>query len=146
MYTPPRDFVKRVKAIYRRLDVEYNPIMQRFLIKEHRAHGSPGVVFVIEDENGEFRWPDERDIRKLHECDHERESPEEKFQRISATVIKHREDHEKKVREDFRDATKDDRRYLMNKFAKILNLGKGNTTYKPVKIKPKGEVFDNKTV
>lgn len=141
MLNPPRSFVKDLKNICKHLDCEFEPRYERFIVTYKRAIGEPVPVFVVETDDKQFRYPDQRDIKKVVECDLERETVDEKMQRISKQVWDAQREQQKKASQEWRERTLDDKLQLASRFAKLAGFGKGNSTFRRIDVKPKGKVF-----
>lgn len=139
MYLPDRAFTKDLKRIDKRLGVKFNGY--NVVVTYDRGFGDPVNIWVVKGDQGGFRPPDRRDVEAIAASNIERESPEEKFQRVSKYYQKVREDVRRKSRENIRDMTKDSKIQLRQAVAKVENQSKANSTFRRIENKPKGQVF-----
>ena len=68
METPkvPKSFIKMLKLVRPGLNVAWNRYLERFMIAHIHEHTKQTrVVMIVDDEEGEFRMPDHRDIIKV---------------------------------------------------------------------------------
>lgn len=142
MYSADRSFIKDLKNIDRHLDCEYVPKYERFVITYKRAIGEPVPVFIVQTEDNEFRRPDRRDLEKVRECDLEKESIEDKFRRISKQVWEAQFAQQRKASQEFKERALDDKVILSQKFSRLTGIGKGNSAFRRIDVKPKGKKFD----
>ena len=146
MYSTPKSFLKDIKHIDRNLDCQYSPRCERFIVTYKRAYGDEVPVFIVGDPDPNnpdgFRFPDRRDIEKIHECDFHRETAEEKWQRLSKLVWDQQQKQLEKQQDMIRQRTLEDRVQLVHAFQRFLGAGKGNSAFRRIKIKQKGVKFD----
>jgi len=136
VYLPDRAFTKDLKRIDKRLGVKFNGY--NVVVTYDRGFGDPVNIWVVKGDQGGFRTPDKRDVEAIAASNIERESPEEKFQRVSKYYQKVREDVRRKARENIRDMTKDSKIQLRQAVAKVENQSKANSTFRRIENKPKG--------
>jgi len=136
--TPDNVFVKRLKAMDKRLGIKFRHDMDNFVITYARALGPPAEVWVVENEDGSFRQPDSRDIEALEMGDTHRTGWEDRMNLIAKEMA----DYERRKRavaaSDIRDRTKDDKIQSMRTYVKAFNLGKGYTPFRRVMPKARG--------
>ena len=141
--TPDSNFLNKLKEFDPQLGVKFFREFSRFVIIKPRAYGPPWQILLIETEDRQFRFPDERDIAALWLGDLWRHGGVE--ERITqgeerAKAVKSQE--EKRAKETLREASRDDRRQLKNTWRKACNLGKGNADFRRVDIEQKGLTID----
>ena len=130
MYSPDRAFMRKLKALDKRLGCKFNG--EHFVITYQRATGEPVNIWKVVDNDGTYRQPDRRDLECIQMSDIEKESPRDKFNRTTAYMAKTREDQKRRAKEEIRDRTKDDRRQLMQGFSKLYGGGKGNSAFRRI--------------
>jgi hypothetical protein len=142
MYSPDCGFVKKLKALDPNLDCRFMPSHAHFVITYRRAVGEPVPVLLIESEDGGFRRPDDRDIRKLQEGDTHRVPMRDRLRQVAAYMEREREYGRRKRAELIRDLTKDGRLQLSRAIGKIdHNPGGKWMPFRRINLKPKGKVF-----
>ncbi|MCK4252142.1 hypothetical protein KAX97_11890 [candidate division WOR-3 bacterium] len=135
MHTPDRVFIKDLKQLDARLGCYFNETHRHFVITHERAVGPPAEIMLVERGDGGFRQPDKREIDVLCEGDLHRTNVKERLQKTVKYMDQFREKEAAHAKDEIRNTTKDDRRQLMNTYAKAFNTGKGNSTFR--RIKPK---------
>ncbi len=135
MYIPERNFMRELKNLDKNLGCKFNG--RFFVVTYQRPYGDPVNLYAIKGPENSFRHPGQKDIEIIAASNIERESPEEKFQRISRHMEDVREKKRHEARENIRLMTKDDRRQLSKTFTQITNLGKGNSAFRKVTPKRK---------
>lgn len=144
MYTPDRTFMKDLKRLDSRLGCYYNQNHKHFVITHERALGSPAEILLVERSDGGFRQPDRRDLDVLCEGDLHRTNVKERLQQTVKHMEQFREREDAHARDEIRNATKDDKHFLMNAYSRAFNTGKGNSAFRRIKPKTKGKVFSVK--
>lgn len=119
-----------LKNLDKNLDCKFNG--KFFVITYQRPYGDPVNLYAIKGPDNSFRQPGQKDIEIIAASNIERESPEEKFQRISQYMEDVRIKQKCKVRENIRDMTKDDKIQLKNRFEKLTGAGKANSTFRRI--------------
>ena len=141
MYQPDRAFMIRLKRLDGRLGCKFDGTHGHFVVNYRRASGHPVPIFAVMNDEGGFRQPDKRDLDFLSSGDLEREDMETKLQKSALYMERVREKSRKDAHDAFRDATKDDKIQLMNSFGRLGGGGKGNSAFRRVQPRSKGEVF-----
>jgi len=136
-------FPKRLKEIDKDLNIQWNPVLERFTI--HQKTCNPQIpnalICVVKNENGSFRHPDMRDISFLRQADIRNEGPKERERRVAEYMIDEREKHRKNTKDEIRHATRENKIQLVNVVTKAANIGKGNSAFRRIKAKARGEVY-----
>jgi len=132
MISPERGFMRRLKALDRRLDCVFRPEHSHFVITYDRGYGQPVNLLLVKGEDGSFRQPDMREIAILSEGDLERQRVQDRLARTVKYMQDVREKDDKDRKEMIRNRTKDDRIYLRNKFHKMTGAGKNIPAYRPI--------------
>lgn len=140
---PDRVFVQRLKQLDPKLGCKFVPDHGHFVITYTRPIGDPVNVWLIQDDAGGFRHPDDRDLRKLQESDLQRVPIKDRLKEAALYMERDRERQRRKRKEEIRDRTKDDRIQLMRAAARFDSAsgGKYNQAYRRIDIKPKGETI-----
>lgn len=141
MYYPDRVFMQDLKRLDPKLGCYFEFNHGHFVVTYERAVGGSVPIFMVEDERGGFRQPDQRDINKLHEYDIHRESMKDKLQRSAKYMEEAREKQKKRTADEIRNMTKDGKHQLARDFARLRG-GKHNATFRRINLKPKGEIFN----
>ena len=137
--TVERGFMKNLKNLDRRLGVKFNG--DNFVITYDRGYGEPVNLHMVKRDDGGFRQPDMRDMKVIYDGDMTNKKPELELAKRAYELLSVREESKRKSKEAFRDMTKDDRIQLMNAFQKAHGVGKNKAAFRPIKHKPKGQVF-----
>ena len=119
MYSPDRSFLNKLKALDQRLGVKFNG--QTFVITYDRGLGSPVNLHAVRRDDGGFRQPDRRDIDFLCQGDMTRQTPRERFDKVSSYMKNFQEEKRRKVREELRDRTKDSKNQLRKAFERVYD-------------------------
>lgn len=125
MYSPDRSFLKQLKLLDRRLGVKFNG--QNFVVTYDRGHGDPVNIHAVRADSGGFRQPDRRDLEFLCQGDMERQTPRERFNKVSAYMENYQAEKRRKARENLRDLTKDGKNQLRKAFERVydtMGIGK----------------------
>lgn len=140
---PDRSFMKDLKLLDKRLDCYFETDHGHFVVTYQREHGIPIPLFMVQNDDGEFRQPDQRDMLVLHLGDRAipGQSIRDHLNHVTNYMTDYRARMRKQGRDNIRDMTRDDRRQLMNAFGKLWGGGKFNSTFRRVDVKPKGKVF-----
>ena len=138
MYTPDRVFMQDLKRLDPKLGCYYEENHHHFVITYKRPIGEEVPLMMVKDENNGFRHPDRREIETLKASDTQRVPMESRLKKSAKYMEAEREKSRKKARDDIRDHTKEDRRQLAPKFARLTNTGKFNSTFRRIDLKPKG--------
>lgn len=138
MYTPDRVFMQDLKRLDPNLGCYYETNHHHFVITYKRPIGAKVPIMMVKGENDGFRQPDRREIETLKESDTHRVPMKSRLKAAANYMEVEREKTRKKAKEDIHDHTKDDRRQLAPRFARLTNEGKFNSTFRRINLKPKG--------
>lgn len=119
MYKPDRAFMRELHILDHRLGVKFNGT--HFVITFDRGFGQPVNLHVVRSDAGGFRQPDRRDLDFLCQGDMERQTPEERFQKVSKYMEDYAENKRRQAREKFRDLTKDGKRQLAKAYTRVYD-------------------------
>ena len=135
MYIPERSFMRELKNLDKNLDCKFNG--RFFVVTYQRSYGEPVNLYAIKGPDNSFRQPGQQDLDVIAASNIEKESPKEKFQRISQHMEDVRAKKRREAKENIRLMTKDDHRQLSKAFIQKTNLGKGNSTFRRITPKSK---------
>jgi len=141
--TPDRVFMKRLKAMDKKLDCLFFREHEHFVVTYDRACGMKAPLFMVKRDGGEFRQPDERDLQVLFDsdCSKSGESMTHRLNKMAYASEQFKNDKRAKASEAIRELTLDNKNQLVNATGKAHNLGKFNSTYRRVTPRSKGKVF-----
>lgn len=139
MYTPDRVFLSDLKELDPKLGCYFEKNHNHFVITYKRAVGGKVPVLLVEGEGGSFRHPSQRDITKLKESDTHQQSMKSRLNATATYMERVREKKRKDVKEDIRNMTKDDKRQIGPRMARLTNEGKFNSTFRRINLKQKGK-------
>jgi hypothetical protein len=138
--TPDRSFMKDLKTLSSRLGIKFNGF--NFVLTYERGHGEPANVLLVKDDNGGFRQPDRRDIEALRKGDLNNYRMKDHLDRMASIYTEIQEKMQAKAKDDIRGMTKDNKRQLVNAFARATNDRKANATFRRVDLKRKGKTIE----
>jgi len=141
MYKPSIFFMKQLKELDPKLGCEFNNNIGKFLITYKRVTGLPVPIIRVEREDGEFRYPDQREINALHESDTQRVSMKDRLDKASKYVIDYRINKQDEARENIRLMTRDDRLQLRRAIGRAAEPKADHSIFRRIIPKPKGMVF-----
>lgn len=141
MIKPERGFIKNLKSLDRRLDCVFRPEHGHFVIRYNRGYGEPVNLHLVKTEGGDFRQPDNRDLKIIYDGDMTNKRAEVELSKRAYELMSMRDRDKEKAKENIRYMTKDDRIQLMNAFQKAHGLGKNKAAFRQISYKPKGQVF-----
>jgi len=126
---PDRSFMSQLKAMDKALGIKFNG--DHFVITYQIESGPCVNIWKVVDGDGGFRQPDRRDLEILQQSNIEKESAEEKHDRVERYMEAERDRDRQRSREMIRDRTKDDKIQLFNGFARLAG-GKHNSAFRRV--------------
>ena len=138
MYIPDRVFLSDLKKLDSNLGCYFEKNHNHFVITYKRAVGGKVPVMLVEGEGGSFRHPDKRDITKLEKSDTHKQSMKSRLNATATYMERVREKKRKEARENIRDMTKDDKRQIGPRMARLTG-GKFNSTFRRINLKSKGK-------
>lgn len=139
MYSPSRTFLTELKRLDKNLGCYYNQDHEHFVITYRRASGQPVPVLLIEGLEGEFRFPNMRDIETLQKSDMAKMRLKDRLQRVAHHFEETRRKTRERSRDMIRQETIENRRQLMPRFARLANEGgKHNSTFRRIKLRQRG--------
>jgi hypothetical protein len=113
--------------------VKFNENVGNFVVTYERGYGDPVNIYRVRDDSGGFRQPDQRDLKIIKGGDlNDGAKMETRLKEFAYQSEKIREDQKRKTHDNIRNMTRDDRRYLTQRIAKLTNTGKGVTAFRQV--------------
>lgn len=132
-----KSFVKDLRNLDKRLGVKFND--RNFVVTYERGYGEPVNIFLIKNEDGGFRQPDQRDLKVIKSGDlAEGESMESRLKRRAYISEKMREKMRENTSQEIRDMTKDNKNQLAKVISQKMNTSKGNAAFRRITPKKKG--------
>lgn len=128
---PDLGFMNELKRLDKALGIKFNG--KHFVITYKVPNGVVNIWRVVAGDGG-FRQPDRRDIEILQQSNIERESPEEKQERVKRYMEAIRAADKKRSRQNMRDWTKDGKIQLHSAFARCYDGGKHNSAFRRIPI------------
>lgn len=143
MYRPPESFMTRLKELDPKLGCHFSPRAEVCVITYEVPVGEPVALMRVEDEEGNFRIPDQRDLDELHKSDNTRHSREKRNLATVKYMNDHRENRQRIVHEEIKGRTADDKYQLARAFAQthMGASGKVGKHVRRITPKPRGKVF-----
>lgn len=141
MYSPSRYFMKQLKDLDPKLGCFYNKNIHKFIITFQRVTGEPVPIMQVKTEDDGFRFPDNRDIIKLHESDTQRVPMHERLNIVSKYMYDYREKKRAESKENLRLMTIDDKKQLRKAVGRLHSPKFDSSIFRKIKNKPKGKVF-----
>lgn len=121
---PDRVFVKDLKQFDSRLDIVFDRVLERFIVRRDRGWGKPWGVLLIETPDRQFRQPDQRDIKRLWEGDLWRHGGVEAHIRRGEERMKAAQEKEMRdAVDEIRQRSREDKVQLSNVWRKATNQG-----------------------
>jgi hypothetical protein len=136
-------FPKRLKEIDKNLNCQFDDQNKKFVIHyqtKNRILGNAAIM-VVEDERGKFRHPDLRDIDTIMASDINKKDPKDRIKEAAQHMVDERQKDRKRAKDMIRERTIDDKIQLINTFARVAGVGKGNSAFRRVKAQARGEVY-----
>lgn len=134
-------FPRQLNSLDRHLGCVFNPDIKRFIITWQRQDRSFLTLMRVENEDGTFRHPDTRDLCTLKKWDMEERRIRDVMREIAEYMVKTREKDRKDSRDMIKNATKDNKNQLIKAFAKLANVSKGNSAFRRIRDKARGQVY-----
>ena len=140
-YRPDQTFMKRLKELDRRLGCKFRHDLNRFAITFDRVVGPPNEILIVKGEQGEFRHPDQRELKVLCDGDLHRTDIKTRLDKADNYMRDYREKEDAHVADEIRNRTKDDSIQLKNAYRKDFNLGGKPSEFRRIDLKPRGKVI-----
>jgi hypothetical protein len=140
---PDSAFVKDLKAFDPLLRVRFERRMERFVITKRRAFGDDFNVLVVQTEDGQFRQPDQRDIKHLYAGDLWRHGGVDARIRRGEEYMKNEQEKlDKEISEESLARTRDSKIQLSNTYRKTFNDGSKAPELRRIELNRKGLTID----
>jgi len=120
-YRPDPAFTKRLKELDPRLGCKFRRDLRRFAVTFDRVVGPPNEVLIVKGERGEFRHPDQRELKVLCDGDLHRTDMKTHLDKAENYMRDYREKEDAHVADEIRNRTKDDKLQLVNAYRKSFN-------------------------
>jgi hypothetical protein len=135
--------MRRLKELDPKLGCHFSIGAEVCVITYARAAGPPATIMRVENDAGEFRIPDQRDINKLHESDNTKHGMKERHEQVAKYMEDYRENHRRGVHAEIKERTADDKYQLARAFAQSHcgASGKVGRHVRRMADKPRGKVF-----
>jgi len=140
MPTVDRSFARDLKTLDRRLGCKFNG--NQFVVTYERGYGEPANVHLVKGDDGGFRQPDHRDIEALRKGDQENFRMKDHLDKMAYTYTLIQRKMREKVKDEIKGMTRDNKRQLINAFAKAANDRKANSTFRRINLKRKGKTIE----
>lgn len=134
-------FVKRLKRIDKRLDMHWSAEPERWLMVYDKGDKNFVNMFLIETEDHQYRHPDKRDLVRIRVADLATKSAEKRLKESAEYMAETRLKDRQNAKEDIRHMTLDNKIQLMQAFSKAAGYSKGNSAFRRIKAKVRGEIY-----
>lgn len=134
-------FPRQLYSLDRHLGCRFNTDLKRFVITWERQDRSILTLMKVENEDGTFRHPDVRDLCTLKKWDMEERRVMDVMREIAEYMVKEREKDRRNASDMIKGATKDNKIQLMQAFTRLANVSKGNSAFRRIKEKARGQVY-----
>lgn len=140
---PDRAFMDDLKRLDKRLNCYFERDHGHFVVTYQREFGLPIPLFMVQDDEGGFRQPDQRDMLILHLGDRqiEGQSVKDHLNHVTQYMADYRTKIRKRGKDMIKDVTIDDKNQLMTAFARLWGGGKFNSAFRRITPQSKGKVF-----
>ena len=134
-------FLKRLKRIDKRLDIHWSDLPERWLMVYDKGGNNFVNMFLIETEDGQYRNPDKRDLVRIRVADLATKSVEQRLRESAEYMAEVRLKDRKDAKDNIRYATLDNKIQLMQAFSKAAGYSKGNSAFRRIQAKARGEIY-----
>lgn len=134
-------FVKRLKRIDKRLDMHWSEGPERWLMVYDKGNKNFVNMFLIETEDRQYRHPNNRDLVRIRVADLATKSAEQRLKESAEYMADVRLKDRKDGKENIRLRTLDSKIQLMQAFAKAAGHSKGNSAFRRITAKARGEIY-----
>lgn len=137
-------FLGDLKRYDRKLNVIFSREAERFVIVRERAWGPPFQLFLVENEDGSFRQPDNRDIFVLAISDlwKNRQEANDRIRDGENAMQAYQEKEERDQRDEFRAIARDNKIQLKNTYRKASNQGSKAPEFRRINVGGRGLTLD----
>lgn len=134
-------FVKRLKRIDKRLDVHWAKEPERWLMVYDKGNQNFVNMFLIETEDKQYRHPDRRDLVAIRAADLAVKGIEQRLRESAEYMADTRLKNRKDAKDNIRYMTLDNKIQLMQAFSKAAGYSKGNSAFRRIQAKARGEIY-----
>lgn len=134
-------FLKRLKRIDKRLGMQWSREPERWLMVYDKGNGNFVNMFLIETEDGQYRHPDQRDLVTIRVADLAVKSIDQRLKESAEYMADVRLKDRKNAKDNIRYATLDNKIQLMQAFSKAAGYSKGNSAFRRIQAKARGEIY-----
>lgn len=134
-------FLKRLKSIDKRLGMKWSDGPERWLMVYDKGDYDYVNMFLIETEDHQYRHPDQRDLVRIHVADLAAKSAKKRLRESAEYMAGKRLKDHQTAKENIRLMTVDSKIQLMQKFAQTAGYSKGNSAFRRIKAKARGEIY-----
>ena len=134
-------FIKRLKRIDKRLDMHWSREPERWLMVYDKGGKNFVNMFLIETEDGQYRHPDSRDLVRIRVADLATKSAEKRLKESAEYMVEARLKDRSDAKDNIRHMTLDNKIQLMQTFAKAAGYSKGNSAFRRIQAKARGEIY-----
>jgi len=134
-------FLSRLKRIDKRLDMQWSKVPERWLMVYDKGNGNFVNMFLIETETGQYRHPDNRDLVTIRTADLATKSVEKRLKESAEYMAEARLKDRRNSKENIRLMTIDSKIQLMQAFSKAAGYSKGNSAFRRITAKARGEIY-----
>jgi len=134
-------FMSRLKRIDKRLDMHWSKIPERWLMVYDKGDHDYVNMFLIETDDHEYRHPDNRDLVTIRTADLATKSVEKRLKESAEYMADVRLRDRKNAKDNIRHATLDNKIQLMQAFSKAAGYSKGNSAFRRIAAKARGEIY-----
>jgi hypothetical protein len=133
-------FLKDLKLMDKNLGIFFNG--NHFVITYRRPSGEPANIHRVKTEDGQFRYPDRRDLEFVKSGDLTSEGMESRLKKLASYSERIRERAKADAHDNIKAMTRDSRIQLANAAVRLTNQGKGNSSHRRVEKRRTGKTWD----
>ncbi|MFH1624470.1 MAG: hypothetical protein ABID54_04855 [Pseudomonadota bacterium] len=134
-------FLRRLKRIDNRLDMLWSKGPERWLMVYDKGNNNLVNMFLIETEDHQYRHPDHRDLVRIKAADLVAKDAVARYREAAQYMVDVRQADRKRAKDNIRNMTVDDRIQLMQAFSKLAGSGKGNSAFRRIQAKARGQIY-----
>lgn len=134
-------FLSRLKRIDKRLDMQWVREPERWLMVYDKGNHNYVNMFLIETEDHQYRHPDRRDLVRIRIADLATKDIKYRLREAAEYMADERLKDRKRAKENIRHMTLDNKIQLMQAFSKAAGASKGNSAFRRIQAKARGEIY-----
>lgn len=134
-------FLKRLKRIDKRLGMVWQEGPERWVMVYDKGDNDLVNMFLIDTEDHQYRHPDQRDLIRIRAADLVAKDAVARYREAAEYMVNTRKKDRETAKDNIRNMTKDDRIQLMQAFAKLAGSGKGNSAFRRIQAKARGQIY-----